>query len=741
MKDALTVTKSKFEVKAEGGNIEVEIKANVEYDFSISESAKSWITHKSTRAMETSTLVFNIAQNSDEKRREGKIYVYSENLKETITVYQEGVEPTIVLTQSEYNVSDEENTISVEVTSGVDVHYEIIDDVDWVREITSRAISTTAFKFEIAQNNGYDSRSARIRFYNEGENLEEYVTINQRQKDAIVLATESYTIAPDGGEIEVGIGHNVDFDVEIGCDWITQTSTRALEHETLVFTIAANSSTYDREGMIKFISKDEKVTQQVSIYQSGKNALEVSQNDIIIDDQAQTIEFEVRANVEYVVSEPSADWLHRQDTRGMNTQKYRYQVDENTTDVSRTATITIQSVDGTIEEVITITQSVPAKLKVYISSDSENTLHSHIANVFGANVTSIKKTGWDRWYVIRFKEGYNVIPEKAFLDRSWIEACEMFGIETIGNYAFRGCDCLESVTIPDSVTAIGDMAFFDCVSLESVTIPDSVTTIGDSVFSGCNGLTSVTIPDSVTTIGSYAFEGCYGLTSVTIPDSVTTIGVGAFAGCYGLIAFYGKYASNDNRCLIMEGNLIRFAPSGLTKYDVPESVTVIGSYAFSDCDDLTSVTIPDSVTTIGSYAFAGCYGLWSVTIPDSVTTIGDEAFSNCDDLTSVTIPDSVTTIGDEAFLNCDRLASVTIGSGVTSIGSRLFFGGANRRKPKVYIKATTPPNNISDSTFEFEVVRHDPYKVSHVNIYVPVESMQLYRDVLSDEIYISAYYF
>ena len=58
----------------------------------------------------------------------------------------------------------------------------------------------------------------------------------------------------------------------------------------------------------------------------------------------------------------------------------------------------------------------------------------------------------------------------------------------------------------------------------------SVTSIGDYAFRDCSGLTSVTIPNSVTSIGSWAFYNCSGLTSVTIPNSITSIGLCAFDG-------------------------------------------------------------------------------------------------------------------------------------------------------------------------------------------------------------------
>ena len=73
-----------------------------------------------------------------------------------------------------------------------------------------------------------------------------------------------------------------------------------------------------------------------------------------------------------------------------------------------------------------------------------------------------------------------------------------------------------------SVTSIGDYTFRECRGLTSVSIGNSVTSIGDRAFEDCRGLTSVEIPNSVTSIGSSAFYECSGLTSVVIPNSVTT---------------------------------------------------------------------------------------------------------------------------------------------------------------------------------------------------------------------------
>jgi hypothetical protein len=73
-----------------------------------------------------------------------------------------------------------------------------------------------------------------------------------------------------------------------------------------------------------------------------------------------------------------------------------------------------------------------------------------------------------------------------------------------------GCESLQSITIPDSVTIIRGEAFCDCINLESVIFTDQscLQEIGDCAFSRCHSLQATTIPKSVTTIGKFAFQSC-----------------------------------------------------------------------------------------------------------------------------------------------------------------------------------------------------------------------------------------
>ena len=77
--------------------------------------------------------------------------------------------------------------------------------------------------------------------------------------------------------------------------------------------------------------------------------------------------------------------------------------------------------------------------------------------------------------------------------------------------------------------------------------------------------------------------------------------------------------------------------SGVVSVTIPESVTIIGDYAFYDCYNLTSVMIGNGVTTIGNCAFSGCESLTSVNIPASVTYIGGNAFGYCLSLVEIIV--------------------------------------------------------------------------------------------------------
>lgn len=232
-------------------------------------------------------------------------------------------------------------------------------------------------------------------------------------------------------------------------------------------------------------------------------------------------------------------------------------------------------------------------------------------------------------------------------------------VKSIGDYAFKGCSSLTSVTIPSGVTSIGNAAFQGCSSLTSVVIPVGVTSIGYQEFLDCSSLTSVVIPSSVRDIGRMAFKGCSSLTSVTIPSGVTSIGDYAFQSCWRL-----------------------------TSMTIPDSVISIGEFAFANCWRMNSLKISNSMTSIPYQTFSGCSSLTSVTIPNSISFIGDSAFQYCTALISVIIPASVSSISNYAFSFCTALSKVTFLSNEPALGAHVFLG-ANSGFTVYYLSGKT----------------------------------------------------
>lgn len=211
-------------------------------------------------------------------------------------------------------------------------------------------------------------------------------------------------------------------------------------------------------------------------------------------------------------------------------------------------------------------------------------------------------------------------------------AVTSLGAVFTGNTEISGFDELEYFTALDS---IDDEAFRGCGNLAGVRIPRGVKSIGAYAFCDDSSLKSIVIPDGVERIGSLAFQNCAGLSSLVIPDSVRELGDNPVAYCGNISVFEGKYASADGRCLIADGRLVSYAPSGAAEYSVPAEVVAVGRYAFKHCDELKSVTLHDDVVEIRYQAFEGCSNLESVVIGSGVVSVEANAFCRCGNLTSV----------------------------------------------------------------------------------------------------------
>lgn len=180
-------------------------------------------------------------------------------------------------------------------------------------------------------------------------------------------------------------------------------------------------------------------------------------------------------------------------------------------------------------------------------------------------------------------------------------------IDSIYGEAFANSN-VTRVNIPSSVTYIGDYAFTGCNNLQSVVISGVVSEFGNEIFSGCSNLKVVDMSsEGITRVQYGMFLNCTSLTDIYLPYSVRVIDDYAFSGCTSL--------TNVNE--IMRRNLTR-----------------IGSYAFSGCGITGELDIySPALTTIGEYAFENCTGITACYMPEgSLTRIDEGAFYNCSNI-------------------------------------------------------------------------------------------------------------
>ena len=205
-----------------------------------------------------------------------------------------------------------------------------------------------------------------------------------------------------------------------------------------------------------------------------------------------------------------------------------------------------------------------------------------------------------KWARVIQKPNYEYYKGSVDIPESVTYGGTEYRVEIIESSAFRGCNELTSITIPNSISNIGSYAFQGCTGLTSITIPNRVSDISNYAFSGCTGLTSITIPSSVKTISDHAFYGCTSLTSISIPNSLTKIGDNAFSGT-------GWYNDHPDGIMYLGNWLIGYKGETLTgHWSIPEGIIGIAGSAFKDCSGITSLTIPNSVRYIGYSAFYGC---------------------------------------------------------------------------------------------------------------------------------------
>lgn len=371
-KNAILLTSDKFEIEQKGGEFTVEVKANVNYTATIGETCKSWITEsKNTRTLSTATKTYSVAANEDSEKREGTITFTDGTLSETVYIYQAGGD-IILLSKNEYNIDAAGEDITVELKSNCEYEVEM-PKVNWIHEISTRAMSSHTLRYTIDANTTYDSREAKISYRNKNRDIVETLTIVQAQKDAIILSKKEVIVKAEGETIEVKLSANVEYEVEMpNVDWITATTTRGLTEHTLYYTITKNESYDNRSAIINFKNMSNEMVETLNIYQVENVAILLSQKEYSVSSTGETITVDVNSNIGFEILMPEVDWIAAvPSSRGLSSCSLKFAIRANEEYENRSANIVFYNKEHNVSETVRITQ---AQKNIIISNNTNYTV-------------------------------------------------------------------------------------------------------------------------------------------------------------------------------------------------------------------------------------------------------------------------------------------------------------------------------------------------------------------------------
>jgi hypothetical protein len=288
------------------------------------------------------------------------------------------------------------------------------------------------------------------------------------------------------------------------------------------------------------------------------------------------------------------------------------------------------------------------------------------------------------------------------------DSVEGYIVTGIAPDAFRECESITSVRLPDSINWIGDYAFFSCSALEELNMPHSLKTVGASAFGG-SALKKLIFPDGLTNIGKYAINTTDQLEELSLPDTLNEMG---------------------------EGNLEY--GSRLLRIVIPESLNVISDFFLFSLDSVRCVFIPGGTQLVGNNTLCQAGELTVYTPKDSpawnrAIEIG---YRTVDCLSSNDMPDAwYETDGDFQYIVFDGKAYAT---GYFGSNSKLDIPATLGGYPvKALCYRFTYPKSVTDITVEEGISVIEPYALASLNegsgmtVHLPASIQKIYPDGIS----------
>jgi len=400
---SIILSSESVSVKTEGGTFTVDVNTNVDVAMAITAGAE-WLAEVTTKAMSTHSYSFQAAPNESNDTREGKISFKNEanGVEATVTVTQMQKD-AIVVAQPLYEIGAAGGVVSIEAATNVELDVQVSEP--WVHRVTTKAMQTVSYDFDVEPNTSYDVRECTVTFSG-GETVSVFsqpspwsvigtmggdswtkdiemktdgkwhvaygVTFtasdefkfrkNNSWTENLGATTYSVTTIPanspvslmqDGGNMKIASGT---YDIYLSPD-----------SRTAYFLPAGTPFTYDGYG-----SPSGGLSQTVTIRQDGADGfLADFQDKYTLSALSQTLVLRSRSSVD-IAAQSHADWISVVSTKALSDRSVTLQIAENTTNAARTGKVTVSAPALGASEEVTIVQMSSGD--IYIPDDTFRTL-------------------------------------------------------------------------------------------------------------------------------------------------------------------------------------------------------------------------------------------------------------------------------------------------------------------------------------------------------------------------------
>ena len=254
----------------------------------------------------------------------------------------------------------------------------------------------------------------------------------------------------------------------------------------------------------------------------------------------------------------------------------------------------------------------------------------------------------------------------------FVNLAELTELREIGSQDFNTGECMnlfagQVLDLSNTKIKRLDQGAFACVAATEIILPETLVSVGNWAFQSCKNVTKITFTGDITSMSTDStFKHCHSLEEI--------VGYKLTGTSFSKYTFYECYKLKNADDLIVNGILT-----------IPEGVTSVGVFAFTNCDSIEAIIFPSTINTIYQQGFSFMDNIKLISF-DAKDKAVKEAIKNGEDYTplkldncghfnsakslvAVSLPEGIIEVNNRAFANCTSLTAFYMPNSIKYLSS------------------------------------------------------------------------